>query len=545
MIPEASLAFLRHPMVTRSTAWLCRLPTNHSNVSRRPNVGDKAKSRIRVSRFGTSSILDLPRGLSLDTSATRYLQTRTTRDLHSVNVFDLYHCGLGTNPNSYHERGISQSSFATPILGRVERQLRDIRRAHSLPNPKKNRPLEHVEHVEHPVQLWDAVTYGGNSINYNATITHLGEALAQVARRTYTNLGVLNRAVQIMTIRLRGGVGLYRALSRDSWRFGESNFGQRWVQSGPFVDEPGTIESCTIGSTMTIAEIISILRRHCCKSLDRLLPLRSCSSHPVSTGGFGDIYLGRLENGVRVAVKVARYSTNHLHFKKQAKHAAKELHAWAKCQHPNVLPLLGMVEFRDQIAMVSPWMKNGDLRNYLRQHPQADRCHLCYDICDGLVYLHGMNIVHGDLKGANVLISESGKAMLSDFGNSLVEDNTIRFTATTRDVACSSRWAAPEILEGAATSYSADVFALGMEAITGDVPYRELGREQAVIATILIKKANPVRPAVYIPQNSAHGDFLWDLLTKCWAYEPTDRPPAEEVKSLMTQITQKGLIQQP
>ncbi|CAE7163404.1 unnamed protein product [Rhizoctonia solani] len=59
--------------------------------------------------------------------------------------------------------------------------------------------------------------------------------------------------------------------------------------------------------------------------------------------------------------------------------------------------------------------------------------------------------------------------MLSDFGNSLVEDNTLRFTATTRDAACSSRWAAPEILEGAATSYPADVFALGMTMLVNIV----------------------------------------------------------------------------
>ncbi|KAH7333944.1 kinase-like domain-containing protein [Rhizoctonia solani] len=542
MIPEAPLVFLRHPMVTRSTAWLCRLPTNHPVVSRRPTVGDKTKSYIHVSRFGTSSILDLPQSSLLDTPVTRYLHTRTERDLSGIYVLDPYHCGLGANTGSYHEHKLSQSDFTTPILGCVERQLQDIRRAHSLPNLNNS-----IEHVECPVQLWDTMTYGAKSINYNATITRLGQALTQVAHSTYTNLGVLNKAFQSITIRLRGGIGLYRALSRDSWKLGESSFQQRWVDFGPFVDEPRMIEPCTIGSTMTIAETTSILMRHCCKNLGRLLSLRSCSSHPVSTGGFGDIYLGRLENGVTVAIKVARYSTNHVQSRKQSKHAAKELHTWAKCQHPNVLPLLGMAEFQDQIAMVSPWMKNGDLRSYLRQHPEVERCQLCYDICDGLVYLHSMNIIHGDLKGANVLISEDGKAMLSDFGNSLVEDNTIRFTATTRDVACSSRWAAPEILDGAAASYPADIFALGMtllEAITGDVPYRELGREQAVIATILVKKAIPVRPTAHIPQNSAHGDILWDLLTRCWTYEPPNRPPAEEVQSLMILITKKGLMQQ-
>ncbi|GAB1522071.1 hypothetical protein RhiTH_005179 [Rhizoctonia solani] len=167
--------------------------------------------------------------------------------------------------------------------------------------------------------------------------------------------------------------------------------------------------------------------------------------------------------------------------------------------------------------MVSPWMDNGDLRTYLLGNPKADRCQL----------------IHGDLKGGNVLISDNGEAMLNDFGNSLIEDNAMRFTATTRDTACSSRWAAPEILEGAPVSYPADVFALGMEAITGDIPYRELEREQAVMAAILFKKAIPIRPTAYIPHKSAHGDFLWGLFTGCWAYEPINRPRAEEVRDMV------------
>ncbi|KAG8756778.1 hypothetical protein FRC11_005010, partial [Ceratobasidium sp. 423] len=70
------------------------------------------------------------------------------------------------------------------------------------------------------------------------------------------------------------------------------------------------------------------------------------------------------------------------------------------------------------------------------------------------------------------------------------------------------------------------------EAITGDVPYRELEREQAVMAAILFKKAIPIRPTACIPHKSAHGDLLWNLLTICWAYDPSDRPHAEEVQVL-------------
>lgn len=64
--------------------------------------------------------------------------------------------------------------------------------------------------------------------------------------------------------------------------------------------------------------------------------------------------------------------------------AARELHTWSKCQHPNVLKLLGLVQFRNQIGMVAEWMGNGSLITYVLQQPAADRCWL---VCDFHVYL--------------------------------------------------------------------------------------------------------------------------------------------------------------
>ncbi|KAJ1303910.1 hypothetical protein OPQ81_008321 [Rhizoctonia solani] len=468
-------------------------------------------------------------------------ETRAENDLLSTHALDLYYYVPSNNTGLYHEH-------------------KDIRRrAQPSPNPRKNKILEYIKRA---IQLWDAITTSVKPTHCNATITRIGETFAKVVCDAYINAQDLNRAFQSAIIRLRGCNNLPRALITDFWKFEASNSQQLWIHPGSLVDHSGTIESCIIGSSMTIAEISSVLSRYCCNNPSHLLRLCSCSAHPILRGGFGDIYSGKLENGTIVAIKVARYSNNISQFGKQSKHTAKEVRTWAKCEHPNVLPLLGMIEFRGQIAMVSPWMKNGDLRSYLGQNPEADRCQLCYDICDGLVYLHGINIVHGDLKGANVLIGDNGKAMLTDFGNSLMEDKTFMFTVTTRDAACSSRWAAPEILEGSAASYPADIFALGMtllvhiaffpafiatnespqEAITGDVPYRELEREQAVIAAILLKKVIPARPTSYIPHNSPHGDLLWDLLTRCWVYAPADRPYAEQVQGLMSQITKKGLL---
>ncbi|KAF8596589.1 kinase-like protein, partial [Ceratobasidium sp. AG-I] len=145
----------------------------------------------------------------------------------------------------------------------------------------------------------------------------------------------------------------------------------------------------------------------------------------------------------------------------------RELHTWSKCQNPNVIQLLGLVEFHDQIGMVSNWVENGTLPMYLRKHPEVDRCQMSTGICKGLVYLHASNIIHADLKGSNVLISNEGTPMLTDFGNAILQETTLQFTATSTKCAFSARWAAPELInENGTHSLATDVYALGMVCVT-------------------------------------------------------------------------------
>ena len=87
---------------------------------------------------------------------------------------------------------------------------------------------------------------------------------------------------------------------------------------------------------------------------------------------------------------------------------------WKRLMHPNILPLLGVTIVPFQL--VSNWMSGGDLPDYIKKNPDADRLGLvgvppvaiapgslprCQisDIARGLCYLHSCNVVHGDLKG--------------------------------------------------------------------------------------------------------------------------------------------------
>ncbi|KAG8698585.1 hypothetical protein FRC09_007160, partial [Ceratobasidium sp. 395] len=218
--------------------------------------------------------------------------------------------------------------------------------------------------------------------------------------------------------------------------------------------------------------------------------------------------------------------------------AARELYTWSKCRHPNVQQLLGLVMFRDQIGMIAAWESKGDMLRYLRRNPDADRCKMLHmqhlqqsiQIVEGLSYLHRLGVIHGDLKGANVLISEDGSPRLADFGNAAAQEFSLRFTQSTTG-GLSPRWAAPELFKDTKCNASADIYALGMEALTGNIPFPEKPEHQ-VMYGVTVERLQPKRPEAYIPTDSKDGDNMWSLLQQCWQYEPEKRPSAAEVQKI-------------
>ncbi|QRV92195.1 Serine/threonine-protein kinase [Ceratobasidium sp. AG-Ba] len=196
------------------------------------------------------------------------------------------------------------------------------------------------------------------------------------------------------------------------------------------------LKSITIS---TLADVVSSLRLRGCTDMTSQLDVATCGEYPVSSGGFGDIYRCRLTSGVDVAIKTVRlYGGSSDQDKKHLKHAAQELYAWSKCKHPNVQPLLGLAMFRGQVGMVAEWESNGSMPEYIEKHMDVDRCVM---IAEGLAYLHSSGVIHGDLKGANVLVSRDGIPRLADFGNAKLQEYTMKFTKTSTKETVSSRWA--------------------------------------------------------------------------------------------------------
>ncbi|KAJ7728912.1 hypothetical protein B0H16DRAFT_233408 [Mycena metata] len=251
--------------------------------------------------------------------------------------------------------------------------------------------------------------------------------------------------------------------------------------------------------------------------------------YQMAGGSFGDIFQG-LVLGQNVAIKMMRVFG--MEVKTAVKRFGREAVIWRQLSHPNVLPFFGMYHTENRLCLVSPWMSNGHVMAFLRNAPpnsNTERISLILDVALGLEYLHRKHIVHGDLKGANILVTPSGRACVADFGLSSIIATSLKFqqsTTTTRGG--TTRYQAPELLNSAEAQnhFGSDIYAfacVGYEILTDKNPFFEIKNEMYLVGQVL-KGLRPSRPETISAE-----DGLWLLLQDCWNEEPTKRPRAIQI----------------
>ncbi|KAH7888970.1 kinase-like domain-containing protein [Phlebopus sp. FC_14] len=258
-------------------------------------------------------------------------------------------------------------------------------------------------------------------------------------------------------------------------------------------------------------------------------------------GGFGLIYKGNLRGRV-VAVKElhAAYCTPD----QLMKYICAEAVVWRNVRHANCLPFYGVVRINDggsTSCLVSPWMEEGTLLDYLFANPDAPRLPLGFDIASGLEYLHGMQptIVHGDLKGLNIFVTASRRACLADFGFASAHDSLVNMVTTAQNVHGTRGFVAPELVNSDAFGLSridrrrCDMFAFGCviyEMYTGKAPLADMPRPDLSI----IQGIRPMRPPGRSVDKLGLDDEIWEFVQNLWHQEPEVRPVARMAREFLS-----------
>ncbi|KAI8989380.1 kinase-like domain-containing protein [Pilobolus umbonatus] len=146
--------------------------------------------------------------------------------------------------------------------------------------------------------------------------------------------------------------------------------------------------------------------------------------------------------------------------------------------HPNIVKYEGFIQTHDHVNIVLEYVENGSLQNTLKSFGNSLPEHLvasyCSRILEGLAYLHQQDVVHCDLKAANILTTKCGDVKLSDFGVSL----NLRLKGQEDTLVCGTPyWMSPEVIELKGASVQSDIWSLGctiIELCTGKPPYADL-----------------------------------------------------------------------
>ncbi|KAK4378190.1 hypothetical protein RND71_000052 [Anisodus tanguticus] len=249
--------------------------------------------------------------------------------------------------------------------------------------------------------------------------------------------------------------------------------------------------------------------------------------YKIASGSYGDLYKGTYCSQ-EVAIKILK--SERLNTELQTEFA-QEVYIMRKVRHKNVVQFIGACTRPPNLCIVTEYMSGGSVYDYLHKQKGSFKLptllKVAVDVSKGMNYLHQNNIIHRDLKAANLLMDENEVIKVADFGVARVKAQTGVMTAETGTY----RWMAPEVIEHTPYDHKADVFSFGVvlwELLTGKLPYEYLTPLQAAIGVVQ-KGLRPTIPKHTPPK-------LAELLETCWQQEPTSRPDFSEIVDILQQI---------
>ncbi|NXQ90984.1 M3K14 kinase, partial [Nyctibius grandis] len=244
----------------------------------------------------------------------------------------------------------------------------------------------------------------------------------------------------------------------------------------------------------------------------------------LGIGSFGEVYkIEDKQTGFQCAAKKVQVE----HFR------AEELTTCAAITSPKVVPLYGAVKEGPWVTIFMKLMEGGSLGQLIKQSgclPEDRALSYLGQALEGLEYLHAQNILHGDVKAENVLLSDDGsRALLCDFGHSahLHPDGLGKCLVTGNYVPGTETHMAPEVVMGKRCDSKVDVWSsccMMLHMLNGCHPWTQYYNHP-----LCLKIAKEPPPLREIPPSC--NPLTAEIIKMGLEKEPVQRASASELKA--------------
>uniref|UniRef100_G3U565 Tyrosine-protein kinase n=1 Tax=Loxodonta africana TaxID=9785 RepID=G3U565_LOXAF len=242
----------------------------------------------------------------------------------------------------------------------------------------------------------------------------------------------------------------------------------------------------------------------------------------LGSGQFGVVQLGKWKGKYDIAVKMIKEGSM------SEDEFFQEAQTMMKLSHPKLVKFYGVCSKRYPIYIVTEYITNGCLLNYLKSHGKglepSQLLEMCYDVCEGMAFLESHQFIHRDLAARNCLVDSDLSVKVSDFGMTryVLDDQYVSSVGTKFPV----KWSAPEVFHYFKYSSKSDVWAFGIlmwEVFSlGKQPYDLYDNSQVVV-----KVSQGYR--LYRPQLAS--DTVYQIMYSCWHELPEKRPTFQQLLS--------------
>lgn len=241
----------------------------------------------------------------------------------------------------------------------------------------------------------------------------------------------------------------------------------------------------------------------------------------IGVGGMADVYLGEdTLLGRQVAIKVLHANfANDDEFVTRFK---REAQAAGKLNHPNIVNMYDVGFDQNLHYIVMEYVDGETLKKYITRHGRLsidEAVKFTIAIAEGLEHAHTMGIVHCDIKPHNVIITNTGRVKVTDFGiaRAINATNTVMYT---NSILGSAHYLSPEQASGKPVDGNTDIYSLGVvlyEMLTGRVPFEGETPIAVALKHVREKVEPPTRYNPSIPP------LLEAVVMKALSKNPADR----------------------